>query len=162
VLGFTTATDLRLALWAVLALGCAGLALYIHHAGYEECRAPEVAAQKAQKANDTKIDTGVSNESDQSKAALVAPGGAASTPAPHLRVCQPASSLPARPAAAKAEPSQPPASGGDRGVLPGAQPETAVDLGPVLQDLTLASLLLATDSQLLWKRDVEQAKAVPK
>jgi hypothetical protein len=162
VLGFTTATELRLACWAVLALGLAGLALYIHHAGYEECRAPEVAAQKAQKASDTKIDTGVSNESDQSKAALVAPGGAASTPAPHLRVCQPASSLPARPAAAKAEPSQPPASGGDRGLPGGNEAAAPVDVGPVVQDLALAGVLLGTDSQLLWKRDVEQAKAVPK
>jgi hypothetical protein len=161
MLGLATGTELRLAAYGIILAGIAGFLLYVHHAGYEACKAPQVAAQKAQKANDTRIDQGVSSASDQSKAALVAPGGAAASAPPRLIVCEP-SRLPARPAAAKVKPSQLASSDDDRGMPGGAQVESPVDLGPIVQDLALAGVLLGSNGELLWKRDVEQAQPAPK
>ena len=161
MLGLSTGLELRLAFYgALLAAICVAL-LYEHHQGYEACHAPEVAAQKAQKASDMKADQGAVSANDQNKASLTAPGGAASTPPPHLTGClRVPSVLSARSATSQAKPGEPSSVFSDRGVSSGAQAGPTVDYGPVLQDFALAGLLRASQGDELWKRDVEQAKPV--
>lgn len=161
LLGLTTTTELRMAFWALLAVAIAGSYIYTHHAGYEECRKPEVAAQKAQKAADTAIDQGVTHENQQATGALTAPGGVASTPPPRI-VVRNTGCVPARPATATAGPVAPPTSGSDQGVPGGTQAEPAVDYGPVVQDFALSGLLRASQGDGLWERDVKQSQPLPK
>lgn len=161
MLGFSTMAELRLAAWAAVALGAAGVLLWQRHAGYEECHRPEVAAAKAQKASDAVIDQGVTDESKQRKDELVVPGGPAGSLPPHL-IVRDSGCVPARPTTARARPVTPPPGGDDRGMLVGIEAEAPVDVGPVMQDFALAGVLRATEGDLLWKRAIEQAQGPPK
>lgn len=67
---------------------------------------------------------------------------------PSMLMCDAPSVVHKVASSAGAKPAQLPNSGNDRSVQTGVKPE--VDIGPIVQDITLGCVLTATDAQQLW------------
>lgn len=151
MLGLATGTEFRLALYGVVLAAICGLLLYIHHEGYEACKAPQVAAQKAQVEKDLADAKGTINEL-RAKLAAIPPV----QPAPVLRLCPAPSSLRPQPAPQGTQPSLASEAGtGSPRVSPG---DTGLDIGPDVQASERAAevLTIYADETRDWA--VKQAK----
>lgn len=155
-----TFSEIRLALYAgALAVIC-GVLLYgrIEHDRLVAVLQKDKAAADAQHARDVATNQGIVDENSNLRKQL-ASSAVAATPAPHLRLCSPPRYVSAGPGAGAVEPGSAPAGVGDRGVPGGAEGTTALDFGPVVQDLALAGVLRATNGDLLYEWGVRQAQS---
>lgn len=153
-----TALEIRLALYAGLLAAVAIGALWLRHEGAVACERADKTAELAQAQRDHDIDQGTIHDLQQKLEALSQQGVPTDRPAPTLRVCIPTSYASRGPAPAGARPGPVPAAGSDTGVPGGAPSATALDVGPVLQDLASAGVLLATDNAELWNRAVKESQ----
>lgn len=166
MLGLTTGTEIRFAIYAFALAALASIVLY---GKYEKERADGIvakdqAARSAQDARDLQLAQGTIDELRKRIGDLTAPGVApvaTSTPPPRIRVCVPTGNVRPEVAASESQPIQPANEGGagsvlsvDSGGLGGESP----DIGPGLQDLARAGVLLATYRAQLWEWSVKQAQ----
>lgn len=164
MLGFATGTELRLAVWAAVALTVAGSLLW---GKYEDERANGIiakdqAARSAQDMRDLQLAQDTINGLRKQLGALTGAAPAVvSQPAPRIRVCVPTGNVRPEVAAGGAQPGQPADSGFDRGVLPGDSGSVggaAGDVGPGVQDIARAGVLLAIYRVQLLGWSVKQAQ----
>lgn len=131
-----TSLELRLAFYGVLLAGIAAYVLYERHEGYEACRAPQKAADKAQVEKDLADAKGTIHELRE-KLAAVPPA----PPPPVLRLCPQPRSLRAGEPAGGTQPAV--ASGTGEGPLGVPAGDLGLDIGPQLQASKRAADVLA-------------------
>lgn len=132
-----------------------GILGYNHHEraqGAAVCVRQDESAALAQSKKETANAVSIITTLDAQVAALSA---AASAPAP-MRVCNVAShSVSPGAATRSAQPAALPHSSNDSGVQTGTQ--SGVDIGPIVQDITLGCVLGITDATDLWNLAVKES-----
>lgn len=151
MLGLATTTELRLAAYGVLLAAICGVLLYIHHSGYEECKAPQVAADKAQVEKDLADAKGTIDELRTKLAAVPPP-----QPPPVLRLCVQTRSLRAQPSAPGAQPAMADAARASPSGVPEGTP--GLDIGPDMQNLERSAQVITAYCDTTRDWAVRQAK----
>lgn len=147
-----SALELRLACYGVLLAAICGLLLYERYQGYEACRAPQVAAEKAQVQRDLDTAKGTIHDLNARLAAITPP-----KPAPVLRLC-PSSGLRANSAPQGAQPAVAQPVGESATGMSGG--DSGSDFGPAVQDSERSAEVLAIYRHSTWEWANKQAEPV--
>jgi hypothetical protein len=146
-----TALETRLSLYALLLVVVVGFLLYERHEGAASVvakdRTAEIAQQRADSADAQH--TLVDLHTQLSTLPSVVPD------AVPMRVCFTPSSLSPRPTTRRVESVALPIGSSHPSVQAGTQ--SGSDIGPIVQDLTLAGVLAATDAYDLWQLAVKES-----
>lgn len=146
-----TFSELRVAVLGVLLAAAVGAFAYTHHEGYEACKAPQVAADKAQVEKDLSDAKGTIDDLKKQLAALSAPA-----PPPVLRLCVQTRSLRAQSSAPGSQPLVADAARASPGGVPEGTP--GLDIGPAVSDLERAAEVSAIYRDELWGWSLKQAQ----
>lgn len=140
-----TALETRLIAYAFILVGVAGYTAYERHQGAASCAAHDNSAELDQAHKDIQDAHTTIATLQQQLAALpdTVPDAAP------LRMCNAPARVPSGAATARVESQSLPDYRSDPGMQTGNQQPT--DIGPAVQDITLASVLCTTNAQDLWQ-----------
>lgn len=148
--GLTT-LETRLGIACAVMVGILGYTLYERHEGAVQCVNKETKAENSQESLDAHSEATAINTFKQDLADIPPAVSSAS----HLWVCDAPRVVPSRPAPGRTQSVTPAVVKTDSGLQTGVEPR--IDIGAVVQDITLSGMLCSADAQQLWSLAVKES-----